>query len=124
MNQVSAVSTAVTRMMKVAVGLMSALPIMKALPCRTGGHRHVLKAGPKALDMDVEEGQAEFKPDRLLEQDGDAPGRQQRIQQPAVEAADDEALDDQTERGRDDEGERDGQQHVEVRARCPASTAV
>ena len=77
-------------------------------------HRHVLKTGPQALDVNAEERQAEFKPDRLLDQDGDAPCRQQRIQQPAIEAAHDDALDDQADDRGDDEGERNGDQDVGV----------
>ena len=45
--------------------------------------------------MDAEERQAEFEPHRLLDQDRDAPGRQQRIEQAAVEAPHDDALDQQ-----------------------------
>ena len=58
-----------------------------------GGHRHVLEAGPKALDMNAEKGEAEFEPDRLLDQDRDTPGREQRVEQPAIEPSNDDAFD-------------------------------
>ena len=62
--------------------------------------------------MDAEEGQAEFEPHRLLDQDRDAPGREQRIEQPAIEPAHHHPLDQEPEQRGDDEGERNGDEDV------------
>ena len=56
----------------------------------------------------------EVEPHQLLEQDGDAPGREQRVEQASVEPAHDEDLDAVAERRRNDEGERDGREEAEV----------
>ena len=58
---------------------------------------------------------------RLLQDQRDAPGGEQRLERPAVEEADDAALDDDADAARDEEGERqrDRQRPVEEpAARC------
>ena len=73
--------------------------------------------------MDAEEGQAEFEPHRLLEQDGDAPGRQQGVEQTAVETAHDDALDHEPDQGRHDEGDRNREKMLRP-SQMPASTVA
>ena len=62
--------------------------------------------------MDAEERQAEFEPHRLLDENADAPGGEQRIEHAAIEAADDDAFDRKPEQRRHDEGQRNGDQNA------------
>ena len=62
--------------------------------------------------MDAEERKAEFKPHRLLDQDCDAPGRQQGIKQATIQATHDDALDGETDQRRYDEGQRNGDEDI------------
>ena len=57
---------------------------------------------------DVLVGRAEAGPHRLLQDQRNAPGREQRFERPAVEEADDAAFDQDADGAGDDEGERDG----------------
>ena len=68
--------------------------------------------------MDTEERQPQFEPHRLLDQDCDAPGGQQRVEQAAIQPANDDALDREPDQRRDDEGQRDG--HEDVRPEIDA----
>ena len=62
--------------------------------------------------MDTEERQAQFKPHRLLDQDRDAPGREQGVEQAAVQTAHDDALNGQSDQRRHHEGNRDGDEDI------------
>ena len=73
-----------------------------------------LQPHAETFDVAIEESQPEVEPDQLLEQDGDAPGGQQRVEQASVEPAHDEDFDRIAERGGDDEGERDRGEEAEV----------
>ncbi len=63
--------------------------------------------------MDAEERQAQFKPHRLLDQDRDAPGRQQRVEQAAVQPTHDDPLDREPDQRRYDKGQGDGGEDIQ-----------
>ena len=60
--------------------------------------------------MNAEEGQAELEPHGLLDQNADAPGGEQRVENAAVEAPNDNPLDQQAEQRRNHESQRNGNQ--------------
>ena len=63
-------------------------------------------------DLDADVGGAEDVARGLLQDEAHAPGHEQRVLGAPVEAADDELLEDEAERRRDDEGRDDGHGHV------------
>ena len=86
------------------------MPPIEMAPCSASGMVTFCNPGAEAGDVNAEERQAEFQPHRLLDENADAPGGEQRVEHAAVEAPDDDALDHQPEQRRHDEGERNGDQ--------------
>jgi len=74
----------------------------------------MLQSGAEAVDVDTEERQPEFEPHRLLNEDADTPGGEQRVEHAAVEAPDDDTFDQEAEQRRHHEGERNGDQDAGV----------
>ena len=84
---------------------------------RTGhpvGDVHLLEARAEPLDMPAEERSAEFEAHRLLKENRDAPGREQRVEETAIQVADDQALDRQPDQRGHHEGDRNGRQEAEM----------